>query len=247
MTAAADNLDGKSMDFLKILKSFEEFVYEALTWLILLPRTLLRILWSPARMTDYASGQLSSQSESRFSEAISPPLLLMLCVLLSHAIDLGIRNSTHLADGSLAAVVLSSEQGLLLYRTISFGVWALAGAVYLLMRTGAAVNRETLRVPFYEQCYLVAPFALLLSCSMSLLRVNGLAAVLLLLSTLLWFWLVQAAWLRRRSGFALWRSLVAATVVLLAGSIINLTVGYFLTQTSSPTAAQGAATGQQAK
>ena len=174
MTAAADNLDGKSMDFLKILKSFEEFVYEALTWLILLPRTLLRILWSPARMTDYASGQLSSQSESRFSEAISPPLLLMLCVLLSHAIDLGIRNSTHLADGSLAAV-------------------------------------------------------------------------LLLLSTLLWFWLVQAAWLRRRSGFALWRSLVAATVVLLAGSIINLTVGYFLTQTSSPTAAQGAATGQQAK
>lgn len=29
------------MDFLKILKSFEEFVYEALTWLVLLPRTLL--------------------------------------------------------------------------------------------------------------------------------------------------------------------------------------------------------------
>ena len=36
MTAAADNLGGKSMDFLKILKSFEEFVYEALTWLCLL-------------------------------------------------------------------------------------------------------------------------------------------------------------------------------------------------------------------
>ena len=137
------------MDFLKILKSFEEFVYEALTWLILLPRTLMRILLSPARMADYASSQLSSQSESRFSEAISPPLLLMLCVLLSHAIDLGIRNSTQTADGSLAAMVLSSEQGLLLYRTISFGVWALAGAVYLLLRTGAAVNRETLRAPFY--------------------------------------------------------------------------------------------------
>ena len=86
-----------------------------------------------------------------------------------------------------------------------------------------------------------------MSCSLSVLRVNGLASVLLFLSTVLWFWLVQAAWLRRRSGVALWRSLVAATVVLLAGSIINLTVGYFLTQTSSPVPAQGAAAGQQAK
>ena len=39
---------------------------------------------------------------------------------------------THL-DVYKRQVVLSSEQGLLLYRTISFGVWALAGAVYLLV------------------------------------------------------------------------------------------------------------------
>ena len=38
------------MDFLKILKSFEDFVYEALIWLILLPRTLLRIVLRPRQM-----------------------------------------------------------------------------------------------------------------------------------------------------------------------------------------------------
>ena len=67
------------MDFLKILKSFEDFVYEALTWLVLLPRTLWRIVISPLRMTRYAGEQLNSQSETRFSEAISPPLLLITC------------------------------------------------------------------------------------------------------------------------------------------------------------------------
>lgn len=55
------------MDFLKILKSFEDFVYEALTWLVLLPRTLWHIVTSPRHMTSYAAKQLDSTSETRFS------------------------------------------------------------------------------------------------------------------------------------------------------------------------------------
>jgi hypothetical protein len=135
------------MDFLKILKSFEEFVYEALTWLVLLPRTLWRIVLSPRRMTGYAGAQLASQSEAGFSEAISPPLLLILCVLISHFFDLAVRNPAPEVEAGLGAIVLSSEQNLLLYRTIAFGVWSLAGAVYLLVRTHRSVDRETLRAP----------------------------------------------------------------------------------------------------
>lgn len=229
------------MDFLKILKSFEEFVYEALIWLILLPRTLFRILVSPGRMSDYASAQLASENENRFSEAISPPLLLILCVLLAHFFDLGIRDPVPVSEATLATVVLSTEQNLLLYRTIAFGVWSLAGAAYLLARTGVALNRETLRVPFYEQCYLVAPFALLVSISVSLMQLNQqwsmLVGVVLTLLGGLWFWLAQAAWLRRRAGFPVWRSLVAATIVLLVGSVVNSAVGYVLTKTPSTHAA----------
>ena len=110
------------MDFLKILKSFEEFVYEALAWLVLVPRTLYPLLPFPGRMSDYASEQLSSESDNRFSEALSPPLLLILCVLLSHFFDLGIRDPVPVAEGSLETMLLSSEQNLLLYRTVAFGV-----------------------------------------------------------------------------------------------------------------------------
>ena len=233
------------MDFLKILKSFEEFVYEALTWLVLVPRTLYRILLSPGRMSDYASAQLSSESDNRFSEALSPPLLLILCVLLSHFFDLGIRDPAPVAEGSLEAVLFSSEQNLLLYRTVAFGVWSLVGAFYLLARTGVPVNRETLRVPLYEQCYLVAPFALLVSMGLSLLLLEAhwatVAGTVVSMLATLWFWLAQIVWLRRRAGFPVWRGVVAATVVLLVGSLVNAMVGYVVSKSPGVPAAPPAA------
>ncbi|MFC6839821.1 hypothetical protein [Xanthomonas theicola] len=57
------------MDFLKILKSFEDFVYEALIWLILLPQTLLRIVFSPRRMASYAERELASADDEQRDEA----------------------------------------------------------------------------------------------------------------------------------------------------------------------------------
>lgn len=220
------------MDFLKILKSFEEFVYEALTWLVLLPRTLWRIVVAPRRMTDYAGAQLASQSETRFSEAVSPPLLLILCVLISHFIDLAVRRPTPAVGQGLGNVLLSSEQNLLLYRTIAFGVWSLAGAVYMLMRIRRPVDRETLRAPFYEQCYLVAPFAFTMSMALTLIALGHpwalLTAVSLTLLATAWFWLAQAAWLRKHASLSLWRSLVAAAFVLAVGSAVNAGVGHAL-------------------
>lgn len=230
------------MDFLKILKSFEEFVYEALTWLVLLPRTLWRIVISPRRMTSYAAKQLDSQSDTRFSEAISPPLLLILCMLLSHFIDLAVRNPVPTTDEALANVLLSSEQNLLLYRTVAFGVWSLAGAVFMLVRTHKPVDRETMRLPIYEQCYLVAPFAFSVSVSLTLIALNHfwalLAAVTVCLLATVWFWAAQAAWLRDRASLSLWRSLVAALLVLIVGSAVNAAVGRALAVTAKapPTA-----------
>lgn len=226
------------MDFLKILKSFEEFVYEALTWLVLLPRTLWRIVVSPHRMTGYASAQLACDSQTRFSAAVSPPLLLILCTLLAHFIDLAVRDPTPETGHALKNVLLASEENLLLYRTIAFGVWSLAGAVYMLVRTRQPVDRETLRAPFYEQCYLVAPFAFAQSVTLTLMLlarpvplVVGLA---LNLAATAWFWLAQAAWLRRHAGLNRWRGLAAAAVVLAVGFAVNLGLGYALGHADAP-------------
>lgn len=87
---------------------------------------------------------------------------------------MAIRTSAPDVGRSLSAMVLASEQNLLLYRTIAFGIWALAGSLYYLLRTRRPVDRETLRLPFYEQCYLVPPFALLISIGLSLMSMDRL-------------------------------------------------------------------------
>ena len=226
------------MDFLKILKSFEEFVYEALTWLVLLPRTLWRIVVSPQRMTGYARAQLACDSETRFSAAVSPPLLLILCTLLSHFIDLAVRDPAPEAGRALKNVLLASEENLLLYRTIAFGVWSLAGAVYVLLRTRRPVDRETLREPFYEQCYLVAPFAFTLSVSLTLMLLERpvplVAGLAINLVATTWFWLAQASWLRRHAGLNRWHGLAAAAMVLFVGFAVNLGLGYLLGHADDP-------------
>jgi hypothetical protein len=229
------------VDFLKILKSFEEFVYEALTWIVLLPRTLARIILHPRRMSDYAAAELARADDARFSDAVSPPLLLILCVLIAHFVDLGIRTQAPDDSGSLASKLLASEQNLLLYRTIAFGIWALAGAACFLASVGMPVNRESLRVPFYEQCYLVSPFALLLSVSASLgLQESAhatLAAGCLALGGFAWFWFVQVDWIRRKAGLSPWRGVAAATFIVLAGSLANGLVGHVLSNTGTASGA----------
>ncbi|TDK21045.1 hypothetical protein E2F46_15205 [Luteimonas aestuarii] len=232
------------MDFLKILKSFEEFVYEALTWLLLLPRTLLRIVLHPRRMTRYAATELGDGGEGRFDDAISPPLLLILCVLVAHFIDLAIRAQAPAAPGTLASVLLASEQNLLLYRTIAFGVWAMAGAACFLWRTGVSIGRTTLRRPFYEQCYLVAPFALVLSISGSLMLMGERWLVVggsLTLAGGLWLWLVQVDWIRARTHSTWWHALVFGTLVLLVGSVVNALVGHALSHTRHADVSEAAA------
>ena len=227
------------MDFLKILKSVEEFVYEALAWLILFPRTLLRIVLHPARMTAYAHAQLQREDAGRFDDAISPPLLLILCVLLSHFFHMGVQPDTLSGRGALADSLLASEQNLLIYRTIALGVWGLAGAVYYLVRTQQPLGRESLRGPFYEQCYLVAPFALLFSISTSLFLVptpmaQATAAVFALVG-MGWFCGVQGVWVRNRTGVSRIRSALAALLIVAAGAMVNLVVGHVLLYTPANT------------
>ncbi len=232
------------MDFLKILKSFEDFVYEALIWLVLVPATLLRIVVQPRRMVVYAARELASSDEQRFGDSVSPPLLLILCVFVAHLFDLSVRHPSADASGSLAASLLSSEQNLLLYRTIAFGVWALAGSILFTLGSGRPINRQGLRGPFYEQCYLVAPFALVLSMATSLdLASGGSSAVgpVSLLVATVWFWLVQIVWVRHRMQASVLRSTLAATAILLVGAAVNVAVGYALTHEGGRGAADAAA------
>jgi len=219
------------VDFLKILKSFEDFVYEALIWLVLLPKTLWRIVLRPRQMVTYVQAEQTREGDDRYGDAISPPLLLILCVLVSHVIDLALRKQTAQEMGSLAAEMLNSEQNLLLYRTMAFGIWSLAGSVWYMRHSRQPIHRVNLRNPFYEQCYLVAPFAMAMSLSTTFALSGGLLAAFgagVALVALLWFLVAEWHWVRERAGLGAVHAAVIAGGLVLVGLVANAALGYVL-------------------
>ena len=171
------------------------------------------------------------EGDDRYGDAISPPLLLILCVLVSHVFDLALRKQAAQEMGTLAAELLKSEQNLLLYRTMAFGIWSLAGAVWYMCHSRQPIHRVNLRNPFYEQCYLVAPFAMAMSISTTFALSGGLLSAFgvgLALLALLWFFVAEWHWVRERAGLGAGRAAVVAGGLVLMGLVANTGLGYLL-------------------
>ena len=117
------------MDFLKILKSIEELLYEVCTWLLFFPRTLWRVIRRPQEMAKYAEVELFDSLEGQYDDALSPPLFLMLAVLLAHAVELAMHMQ-QTPGNELSRTLLGTEQSLLRYRSIAFAIWPLIAAVH---------------------------------------------------------------------------------------------------------------------
>ena len=220
------------MDFLKILKSFEELIYEVVSWLVFYPRTLWRVVRHPIVMARYAHSELSDPLRKQFSDGMSPPLFLLLSVLISHIVELMLDVQMPGQTNQLSRFIFGSEQNLLLYRTISFGIWALLGSLYLLLRTHHVIDRDTLRAPFYAQSYLVAPFAIALSTGSTLARQSDtqlhLTGAAIVLAACVWYVAVQATRLRDVLHLTWWRSIAATALVLVVGLVINILVALAL-------------------
>jgi hypothetical protein len=148
------------MDFMRILQSLEEFLYEAMSWVVFYPRAILRTIRHPVAVAIYTREQLVQPREQQFTELISPPLLLILTVLLAHVIELASPHGMPMANSAVGKELFSSEQGIIATRSLIYCIFALLGSFSWLRRLRKPVNRDTLREPFYVHCYLLAPFAL---------------------------------------------------------------------------------------
>lgn len=217
------------MDFLKLLRSLEEFLYELCTWFLFFPRTLYRVIVHPRRMAEYVNTELKEKVERQFDDAISPPMFLMLAVLVAHGVEL-LMHQTVAGTSELSRTVMGNEESLL--RSITFAIWPLVATVHLLRRKHVPMTRETLRRPFFMQCYLTAPFAVALSTSMVFVRLPGQLSTTLGIATALlsaaWFLVVQAGWLKVALQRSWLNTLLSTLWVFTLGAAINLTVGIVL-------------------
>ena len=196
----------RAMDFVRILRSLEEVVYEAMTWIVFYPRTLWWSAVSPLRMLRYGQRELADSPDDQYTETLSPVLFLMITLALSHGLSQALAPAAMELRGAMARL-MSSEQNQLITRSVAFAIFPLVFASQQLRRTGRSLDRNSLRAPFYAQCFIAALFSLALGLSTTLLRMDvGWARTLgapLLVGSVLWYIGVQARWLRECCGVGL--------------------------------------------
>lgn len=189
------------MDFLKILRSFEEFIVEATSWLVFLPLTMWRIVRHPLKTMEYSDREQSDSEEHRYDDAISPPLMLLATLVIANMIASALHVAPPHEGSDAVRLVTASQQNLILFRSLVFSLAPLVMALTLLRRQGKKLSRGSLRAPFYAQCYLAAPIAAVTSAGGVITQrpdMNNAVGVIIMLAGLAWFIGCEMAWFRAK-------------------------------------------------
>lgn len=221
------------MDLMRIIRSFEEFIYEVMTWLLFYPRTLFRILLNPIPTFDYAIDEQSDAPEDQYSDTLSPPLFMMLTVVLCYVVE----RTTHLwpvITTGLAGQLMKSTESTLVTRSLLYAIFPLVFAAEYVRLKGLPLTRQTLRPAFFSQCFAAGGFVLVAAIGALALRLHIHPAVgcSIAATGTIWYLTANTLWFRRTFGLETWRAgLLALRGFALAAAII-LSVALAITLSS---------------
>jgi hypothetical protein len=186
----ARHAQGHDMERLRF-RSIGDTLYEMTLWMLFYPRTLWRVLLRPVEVDCTRDGE----PDEAFADLVSPPLFLMISILLAHVLGLTMR-------AEFGEPADPFDIGPLIFRVMAFSLLPLVMAVGTLRREGWPVDRQTLQRPFYLQCFYAAPFAVSASVAMALggspappVRMAGVA---LGVAAVAWYLSVETRWVQSR-------------------------------------------------
>lgn len=222
------------MNFMTILKSLDELLYEVLSWLIFYPITLWRSLTRPLQMMDYSDHELGQTEEQQYTDTLRPPLFLLVSLLVSHGLELAlIGDSPLIASRRGLAALVTDDTSLLMLRMVVFGVFPLVFAARMVRLQKRGLTRETLRRPFYAQCYAVAPLALVLGVGTTLGQVHPIWAqvvgLVLQVLALIVFGTVQTRWFAQHLKCSFLAGFGYASLAMIESCAVLLLTTPFLT------------------
>ncbi|WP_158094082.1 hypothetical protein [Erythrobacter tepidarius] len=188
--------------------------------LVFFPRTLYLTIRHPQRMMDYADTELGDVQSGQYSDTLSPPLFLMMCLGLSHLIELALPVS----DLGKLPGFLQDTQNLLLFRVFMFSLLPLVLSLRLLNKLGIALDRETLRPIFYSQCFITAPITLVVGTVGVLWQIGNATAaqtaLIILAGGSLWYLWQEMLWFRAKLGIGYVAAAANAVGATLAAIIL---------------------------
>lgn len=220
---------------MKWLNSLDELLYEVMSWLLFFPITFWRAAIHPMALMAEVERQAALPEDEQYAALLSPPMFLALALLLAHsaAMALGETDAIIASNHGLASLVNDTTTALVL-RVVVFASFALIVAARLVRSSGIPLSRVTLRVPFYEQCYPAAVFALGVSAGTSFAsyaeRHVHIGGLVLISASLVYFAVVEVRWFADRRGVGILRASANVAVALVQAMLLTLAIGYIFTR-----------------
>ena len=213
------------MEFLKFIRYLEELLYEVMTWLLFYPRTMWRTIRQPLAVAHQTATEMAQPADRQFLDLLSPPLFLMLTLLLAHALEIALHQAVPAPTSAIGRILLASETNLLAFRAISWSFFPLLMALTLLLRERRPIDRETLRRPFFIQCLFVAPLIVGAAIATALGHLGHLgAAAWVGAASVAWYLAAQTRWFRSSLLIGTGRALALSVSTFLAAVAVDITL-----------------------
>jgi hypothetical protein len=196
---------GAPVPFILFLKSFENLLFEIMSWLVFYPRTLWRSGRHPLRMMKRSEQELSLPAPEQFKDVVGPPIFLLLTVIVAYAVEVAVVGASPIIDNGIGlAALIQDNTTLILFRLFIVATLPLIAASFGVAALHRPLDRGTLQPLFYAQCFATTPVVLMLSIGASVSRLPQTAAdqaaYAILAAAALFYLVVEAQWFTRETG-----------------------------------------------
>ena len=222
---------GGFVPFLVFLKSFEVLLYEIMSWVVFYPRTLWRSGRHPLLMMERSKDELTLPPPEQFRDVVSPPIFLLLTLLVAHAFEVAVVGNSPLIDNGIGlAGLIQDNTSLIMFRLIAFATLPVIAGAFGVAATRQPLDRVTLQPFFYAQCFATTPVVLLCSIAECISRLPqraaDVAAEIILAGAAIFYVSVETVWFAaegksgRAKGFMWAVAAFATSCLVLAGALL---------------------------
>lgn len=143
------------VDLLKLFQSIEELLYELALWLILLPKTLIKVVINPRWAYAYVVAEWEKAIADRFDEYMSPFFFWLVVGVIPYLLDMEWISRRLAYDQGT-----TPEHTNLLRVSCLFLGGPLGFALSIQKAHGTSIGRKSLKRCFYTQCLCFGPLNL---------------------------------------------------------------------------------------
>jgi hypothetical protein len=163
----------------KILQALEDVIFEIMAWLMLLPKTLIYVVFAPIKAIEYVNSEWEKEPEKRFDEFLSPIAFWIMVAVLPLTYTL--LSEKELQQSGVLAVFM--ENKIFLGASIA-SLLLLVYVTWIELTNNRPLRKSALKKMFYVQCYITSPAILIITLIFRLTTTVQSLQRYLLLSTL---------------------------------------------------------------